>query len=253
MTRAFFTLAFSLSIAACSETKNIAQPSLEDVNAAYKLGDEDLSKLCTDKIGYACDILGNRVFKTNESEAIEYFTQSCDLNYAAGCYRLGTTYERGITVQKDLLTAAKKYQKACTLGGNFSLKGRRYGCRQLGYEDHEYHGILDRSPLAEKFYKPLCKKGDANACFALGKIVALEEKTPTRDSKSIKLYIKGCNGGNATSCHMAAYMLTLVELFDGTNPYDPGHYTFKYWEKACDLGHKNSCNEVKKYNEGYGR
>lgn len=238
-----FTVCFAAS---CSPTdKNDMTRVDRDLPQA------ELETLCENRNGSACSHLSNRLLERGAmpekgSLSEDYARKSCDYDYASACASFGFSAELGKTEPKDNLKAATYYSKACRLG-NFT------GCRSLGYNDHQSHGVLGCTPEAEKFFRPLCKKGDRNACFALGKIVALDEKTPKRDGESIQLYIRGCEGDNAAACYSVAIILTMLELFDNQNPYDTSHYTFKYWDKACSLGYKNSCNEVQKYKHNYSR
>ncbi|WP_237737740.1 tetratricopeptide repeat protein [Helicobacter pylori] len=57
--------------------------------------------------------------KQDFSKARKYFERACDLNNGGGCGALGSLYEYGRGVEKNLTKAAQYYSKACDLNYKF--------------------------------------------------------------------------------------------------------------------------------------
>lgn len=57
--------------------------------------------------------------KQDFSKARKYFERACGLNNGGGCGALGSLYEYGRGVEKNLTKAAQYYSKACDLNYKF--------------------------------------------------------------------------------------------------------------------------------------
>ena len=184
-------------------------------------------------------------------KAIDDATRGCDGGKPASCMALGK-------LQKDPGAA---YAKACALqskeGCRIAAEQASDGTVKLGHlkslcalEDAD--GCLQGAALADELAKAgqlkegprpsardaivllkrACDLGTAIACTAGG--IALVELEP---KDSIKLFTKGCDAGEPTSCLQLA---TMLGQGVGVKKKDPAKAKILR-KKACDAGLKDAC------------
>lgn len=88
---------------------------------------------------------------------VDSLQKRCDDRSWDACFSLGTMYEKGKGVEKDISRAATLYRKACD-------GGRARGCTNLGYI------YSNRGDFAQALvlYAKGCNGGDAAGCTNLG-------------------------------------------------------------------------------------
>lgn len=99
----------------------------------------------------------------------------------------------------------------------------------------------ERADFKQSFelYKKSCDSNYYKACYMLSSFYASGAfDTPKDISKSISLQEKACHGNYAQSC-------ATLGLLYRNGSIIPRDYTNakKYFQKACDLGHQESCND----------
>ena len=121
------------------------------------------------------------------------------------CNDLGLRYETGKGVPRDLVVAAKLYEKGCN-------GGEADACTSFGRmaENEDRSGgplTPDGKGDANDFlkarvpeYQANCDGGDARSCSALGDMYASGMGVPKDEKKAHELHVRACAGGEKTSC-----------------------------------------------------
>ncbi|NDJ26512.1 sel1 repeat family protein [Campylobacter sp. MIT 19-121] len=197
----------------------------------------------------------------NYTQAATIFYDLCQQNNnAKACFFLGFMYESAQGVDKDDARAKSYYEKACQLKQanacfNLALLLDKYGQNKqadlsfyqacvLGHKDScvnlglRYEAQEDGS-LALDFFQRACKLKDAAACFKQG--LLYEDGILVRQNIQLasRAFTSSCELNYAPAC----YALGKIAL-EKKNQADAK----KYFGKACDLTHLNSCEEYKKLN-----
>ncbi len=124
--------------------------------------------------------------KENFLTARKYYMQACKLGNMTGCSGLGTLYERGLGVIKNLKKAAEYYKLAC-------LKSDAFGCFHLQ--------MFESGDLGIEYYSSLCDEEDNSlACLKTGNIYYFGLGVPKDRKSSAIYYQKSCNLKNPRGC-----------------------------------------------------
>lgn len=197
----------------------------------------------------------------DKQKAASYYMKGCELNNGTACNNIGNSYMDGAGVVKNLDLAETYLQKAIRIGSN--------AYNNLGYL-YEMKGDLQK---AESYYIQGCERKDPTACSNLGYLYQKEKKF----TAAYNQFIKACNLAHGSACHAASMMIynkqvqvasPSSEMFkldsnscelnspvgcaDLAYDYTVGIGTAKskkeakrYYQKACKLGHKGSCEKLK--------
>jgi len=188
-------------------------------------------KACDLDNARACHVLAEFYDKENNKNKVrKFFKKSCDLNYrfacdkiismdlekkcnddsAIDCYNLGEFY----TKNGSFRTGLKFYERACELKNNKS-------CKFLAKRYINSH-IKDSRLQAYKYYEKSCKLKDKDSC---------------KKVEDLELFNK-CNLGNALACDKVGDMYDL-----GQSVRRSPRAANRYYKRACELGHKKSCDK----------
>ena len=133
-----------------------------------------------------------------EAEASGYNVKDitkCSKGDSFACNRIGTLYEYGKVVKKNLSKAKQYYKKSCQLESG-------EGCQNLAQtfiKEEDYHS-------ASAYYSEACDLDNSDAC---NKIAFLYEKgkgVKLNYSQAKKYHEKACTLGNVESCKNHAYL-----------------------------------------------
>lgn len=170
-------------------------------------------------------------------EAIERFIDGCHNELSSGCNNLGRTYKLGIGVKKDIKKHLYYYQKGCEYGSKNS-------CYMLGsyYEKGEFYAKNYKK--AYDFYLMACNLGTIDACHAIGWFFENGKGVKKNKEKSKTYYKKVCDANDHRGCYPLGSIYFEEEKLNKA---------FNVFEKACNLGHYNSCQNVAwMYKKGKG-
>ncbi len=104
-----------------------------------------------------CLVLLTRDKLVNKQEVFQYLSKACELNSGSGCGALGSLYEYGRGVEKDLTKASQYFSKACDLNYKF-------GCSWLGAMQYQGKVVVKNEKQAMKKFEKACKLGHKEAC-----------------------------------------------------------------------------------------
>ncbi len=120
--------------------------------------------------------------------------EACDNGDGASCVRFGLQLERGFGIPRDLLRAAKAYQKGCDVGDML-------GCADLGLLRANGRGGAVDKASAVALYQQACDAGGLFGCDLLGGMYELGEGGLPKDpDRAYKLYDQACSGGELSGC-----------------------------------------------------
>jgi TPR repeat protein len=183
--------------------------------------------------GGGCDGLrakaGARGGVDKDAVAAEVHELRCGAGDAWACGRLGSLYEKGTGVPKDLGRAAKLYENSCDGGHEWGCYALAYayadgdgvtkdearalalfekacdaqylpGCSQLGYRLEKGQGTKRDDPRAASLYARACEGDEAWACWRLGEAYAAGRGVPADAARASTLRAKACKGGEERAC-----------------------------------------------------
>ncbi|MCA9523951.1 MAG: SEL1-like repeat protein [Myxococcales bacterium] len=137
------------------------------------------------------------LFARGESSHIKSERRDCDSRVARACWRLGTHYENGKGVTRDLPRSVRLYRKACELG--YGL-----GCAFLADMLSWGKGTLVDAQGSTAAYLKACKIGHLRSCAAACWRVKEGTGTSADPLRARTLCERGCNGGDSYSCNNLA-------------------------------------------------
>lgn len=196
-------------------------------------------RACELDSAFGCRAFGTsyKFINNDFSNAIKYYTKSCDLKDGGGCYNLAILYEYAQGTKQDI-SLAKKYAKlACDYG-------YKAGCENLKllekYSDTESY---DKDSL---MYKKHCEMGIGIACGNLSFYymhgIAGLNKNPT---KARMLFEKGCELKDINSC----YQLGLWEMQGLGGTLKDVNKALLHVKLACESNTQTNCQSVQKLSE----
>ena len=174
--------------------------------------------------------------------------KACDSGQTDECYKLGSLYYKGKTVDMDLKKAAGLFQKSCDAG-------KMPACRDLAqmYEDGDgvkrneakalalretvcaagdgelcYELAEDNPGRAAALYEQACHAGYPKGCWSAGQAFSRGSQGATKDmARSGALYQKGCDAGDTAACYNGGVALMEGEAKDLVR-------AAKMFTKACE-------------------
>jgi TPR repeat protein len=167
-------------------------------------------------------------------QAVALFQTACDKQLAWGCAGLSFVYGKGRGAGKDSAKSFTMAQKACVEGkGDTHLACVQYG--DALFDSNQ----PDNVAKGVKFLFTGCQGGNAYACNKLGQ-TAVFQRRPGQNTtlrEGLHFLRAACDLDYAVACDgLGKAHLDAKGDLDG----HPG-ITFALWEKACKLGHQETC------------
>lgn len=127
---------------------------------------------------------------------------------------------------------------------------------QFCVKSHKHGVILDNDDKkicnyyanqALDFYINDCEMGNQTSCSIASSIYysGLGDVLPNED-KSLEFGKKACELGRALNCHNVGTTYSILMHKDKNNENEYRKQAKYYYKKACDLGHKFSCDQFSK-------
>lgn len=165
--------------------------------------------------------------------AKKLYDQACTLGNMTGCSGLGTLYERGLGVIRNLQKAQEYYSLACKNGDSF-------GC---------FHAqMLESGELAVDYHSTLCDEEVGSSCLRLANLY-YHGRGVAKDKKNAVLYYqKACSLKNAEGCFNLGVLYNNQEGDLDKNPEIALAYFYlakQYLYLECKAKQKSSCQLLK--------
>lgn len=185
--------------------------------ALFEKGDiQGLQKLCDEKVGLACDLVGVYfALQDDNSSATHYYHKGCELDNIFSCNELGILYDNA----KNYTQAFKFYTKACD-GGNIGA------CSLLGSLYENGQGVKQDGAKALELYSKACELNIARSCLGLGVMYRKGLGVAKDEAKALDLFEKACSLDEGGGCLYAGYM------FSNKQQYAKAR---QLYEKGCEL------------------
>jgi uncharacterized protein len=177
---------------------------------------------------------GKNGVATDPARAAALYRQACDAGWAVGCSSLGALLVMGEGVPRDPPAGAALVEQACDMG-------QAEMCSFLGGAMYTGNLVAQDPAQAALLLQRGCYGGAPSGCFLLGEIHRKGLAGRAKDGAMARdLYGKGCDGGDPVSCYALG-----VAWEDGIGgAADPARGRGLF-EKACGLGMKPACKELK--------
>lgn len=161
---------------------------------------------------------------SNYTEAVKYFRESAEQNYAKAQYYMGLYYFNGTELPKIKEEAFKWWQKAAEQG---DMCAQYY----LGYCYLEGEGIEDEDEdEAAKWFRKSAEQGYAPAQLKLGDCYEDGDGVPEDEEKAAEWWLKAAEQGNAEAQYK------LGDYYDG----DDSEKAFEWYKKSADQGYADA-------------
>ncbi len=153
-----------------------------------------------DRLEASCSFDKSLVQCTNEAledlgetpETILVFLErECSAQNSRACAYLGSLYEYGLLLDKDIETAFGYYKAACDAGAGKA-------CSAMGYQYATGRHIKRDLKLAEALTRRGCSLGHAGGCNQLALLFNIPK------SEQLVLMEQGCEGGSYSACYNLA-------------------------------------------------
>ncbi|HNW83480.1 MAG TPA: protein kinase [bacterium] len=161
----------------------------------------------------------------NPSQAVAYYTESCNMKFTNACYRLGK-----INDNTELLSKARSaFEKECQKGtGSSCISLAEMMLRGEGGTKSPFEAV---TTLAKQ-----CSSGSVTGCFMLAGIWEKGENINKDLEKARKYYGHACENGSKEGCFKYAEMLD-----SGTGGPADAEKAKEFYAKACSKGHLKAC------------
>jgi len=199
------------------------------------------------------NVSGSTVYEKNRG----LYKTECDAGDGEGCSHLGTLYEKGLGVSKNLYRAFELNKKGCELGsgwsctkvGEFYLYGEGVSknlqsstayykkgcelntgvsCNNSGFAYANGHGVAKDDAIAEGYYKKAISLGN-NSYSNLGFLYASQGDV----AKAKVFYKKACDLKEKKGCFNLAYRYEQEKDFASA---------YTYYVRSCNYGDGEACN-----------
>jgi branched-chain amino acid transport system substrate-binding protein len=176
----------------------------------------------------ACDA-GDAIGCENARQA---YQQACDGGDVKGCELLGSLYEAGKGIARDIARAAQLYERACE-------GGHAPACMALGVLYSRGDGVAKNPRRAVQLFKRACDSGHVKGCRNLGTMYAHGDGVVQDDSRAVQLFKQACDGGNALSCSYLGVMYA-----EGGGVERDLARAAQLHKQACDGGSADGCAQL---------
>jgi TPR repeat protein/serine/threonine protein kinase len=169
------------------------------------------------------------------------FTQACDGGLSEGCMNLGVAYAAGVGVAIDSSRAAALFKQACDAG-------LHHGCYNLGVAYYTGSGVSRDMGQALALFQKSCDDRDATACDNLGALYAMGDGVAVDYAKAAVLFGEACNAGLVSGCNNIGEMTR-----DGQGVTQDPAAAAPLFDKACSAGDGDACDNLADlYDNGSG-
>lgn len=190
-----------------------------------------LQKLCDEKVGLACELVGGyyAIKHHDDKQALLWFQKGCDVGGELSCNVVADFYMKA----KNYPQAFRFYTKACD-GGMMGA------CNDLGVLYQNGLGVRQDGAQALELYVRACDGGVGLGCENVGALYDFGNAGIKKDLiKARNYYTKGCELDQASVCHNLAIMYE-----KGEGGKKDSERAFDLFGKACDLGYGESCSNA---------
>jgi hypothetical protein len=214
---------------ACDAKIAVACANLGHLKKDAKL----LAKTCSDGNGLACAFQA----ELDTEHATDLYAKACELGHMPSCNTAG----RRLAAAKDLVNAAKSYEKGCD-GKNADA------CTNLGQFYVNGTGVTADMKKANELFTKACDGDVPEACVKLANSYALGRGTTIDLVKAAKLHQRSCDLENPVACTLAG-----IDYQVGTGVPKDATHAFPLFKKACDGGNMIGCGSLGLlYRDGVG-
>jgi len=209
---------------------------------------------CNDR-GVAYGVKGEYI------KAFKLYEKACNLDSSTGCSNIGFMYMNGQAVKRDFIEAVKYLKKSVVLGGynlgavnlgiiyangygkvkadkEKAIKYFELGCTHKDGFSCNYLGTVEHDKKALYYYNLSCKLGNGYGCYNYAQSAYRGQGMKVDINASIYYFFLACDRNIAYACDTLAGIIIRAE--GGVLP--DRILAQEYWEKACNLGLKSSCN-----------
>jgi TPR repeat protein len=205
-------------------------------------------KGCTLGDLYACGNLGSlyeqgRGVTKNLAQAVELLNRACTGGAFFSCVTIGRIYQLGENGPKDETRALNLYRQGCD-GGN------ALGCYDVGlmYLNGAGSAAPKDPKLALPLFKRACNGGNADSCNDMGVMYDRANGVEKDELRASTLYQKACDGNDSWGCNNLALMYR-----DGRGVQGDLAHAAELFQRGCELGHAGACNDLGvAYETGHG-
>lgn len=147
---------------------------------------------------------------------------TCDGGSDSDCATLGSVFEKGEKVPRDLASAGASYVRACERG--------------------DCHLLADFIKAeGGSYYKKSCDEGNGTSCFVLGSAYSIGRGEPLDHAMSFQLFQKSCDAGLSRGCGRLG-----ISYMTGEGTSISTQKALESYEKGCSGQNGPSCLEVAK-------
>lgn len=150
----------------------------------------------------ACFVLGTFYEHGNNVDrdldrARELYVKACEGGVPLACYNAGVFYEQGAGVERDPGRAFAYLERACE-------GGEPRGCGEIAYMFEHGIGVDTDLDAAEAIYDRACKALDMQSCNNLAWVI--RRKDSPEHARAAELYLLACNRGYRRACPRLSYL-----------------------------------------------
>jgi TPR repeat protein len=194
-----------------------------------------LSNLCVGGDSEACFAWSarsrhERLSSLPESQAHALLVETCEKGQRDACAWAGNDFETGRGVEKDLLRAARFYDRACKAGS-------ARGCHPLGFLFQEGMGVPKDATLALLYHARACALGTPHGCVNLGSAFEKGFGVAPDPIRAGAIYMAACRAGQPVACNNVGYGLRRG-LWGYPKDIDRAE---EFFRAACDARAPKSC------------
>lgn len=181
------------------------------------------SALCADSM----EIMQQAKFyyeQRNFDRAASLYLKAVALDNHRAMFMLGSMYERGEGVSKDIFEAVEWYKKSANLGSVSALK-------RLANMYYDGEGVVRDYGMAELLYRRAGDLGDSNSLFLLGQMYWLGSMGVKKSQEAVVLFKKSSAMGNPLAMNALAVAYRLGDGVQKNNSY-----AYAYFKLSRDFG-----------------
>lgn len=176
----------------------------------------------------SCGVLGDYHKKAKSyTQALMFYAKACDGGVMEACNNVGFFYENGLGVKQNAMKALELYTKACENGIDGS------GCAAAGYMYYSGDaGVAKNYTKARSLTRKGCELNDAESCLGLGFMYEKGNGVAKDEAKALDLFEKACNLDEGRGCVNAGTILRKKLQYAKAR---------QFLEKGCELNDEIAC------------